>query len=111
MTHQTFRLALADNARVAARREAEAVRAARGVVDRAKGMFLGDWLRDVMLGYTPDHRLRRIGSIGSEGGFIGLERARSHSYWCIKNWDVTIWQPIPDYLATALARFQDEQDD
>jgi|GEM_PF-2444455 len=111
MTHQTFRLALADNARVAARREAEAARELRDVFARAKGMFLGDWLRDVMLGYSPDPELRRIGTIGNYYGCLELKRAEGQSYWNIENWNGPHWQAIPDYLATALARFQDEQDD
>ena len=53
----------------------------------------------------------RIGAIGNYYGDLRISRDPDddHWYWCIENYDGEDWEKIPDYLAEALLKFEEER--
>ena len=55
----------------------------------------------------------RIGTICNYYGDLRIEQRHEHGlkhwYWCIENYDGEDWEKIPDYLAEALLKFEEER--
>ena len=51
---------------------------------------------------------RQIGNIRNYYGALSLRKTEDGYQWSIENWDGQNWENIPDYLAEALLRYEDE---
>jgi len=51
---------------------------------------------------------RAIGEIGNYYGCLEIKQEDGKFYWAIEDYDGTDWEEIPDYLYTALSKFEDE---
>lgn len=53
--------------------------------------------------------MKEIGDIGNYYGCLNVKEDDGKFYWSIENWDGHHWQEIPEYLYSALIKFDQEQ--
>ena len=49
-----------------------------------------------------------IGRIANHYGSLSVKEVDGKYFWGIENWNGTFWEEIPDYLYSALIKFEDE---